>query len=228
MVIAGSEASSRLMIRVWDWPTRICHGSIVFLVAGAWWTATNGQLQWHRRIGLTLLGVLSFRLLWGVFGGSTARFSSFVRGPAAVGRYARDLAANRKTFVVGHNPLGGWSVVAMLAALVGQVTLGLFAVDADGLESGPLAAHVSFEAGRAIAHWHRLGFDVLVGLVALHLCAVLVYALRRDDMIGPMIGGLKAAPAGVEPMRAAPRWRAAMAMVLAIALARWIATGCPV
>lgn len=152
-MVSTAETPARVKVRIWDWPVRVCHGLFVLLVAAAWWTATHDQLKWHKRIGLTLLGVLVFRLLWGVVGGSTARFSSFVRGPAAVVRYARDLLANRpKAFVIGHNPMGGWSVLAMLAAMAAQVTLGLVSVDADGLESGPLADRVGFAVGRTAAH----------------------------------------------------------------------------
>ena len=224
-----AETPARVKVLIWDWPVRVCHGLIVLLIAAAWWTATHDQLQWHGRIGLTLLGVLVFRLLWGVVGGSTARFSSFVRGPATVVRYARSLRAKGpKALVVGHNPMGGWSVLAMLAAMAAQVTLGLFAVDTDGLESGPLADRVSFAAGRTAAHWHHVVFNGLLALIGLHLCAVLVYALRRDNLVRPMIFGRKAVSAGVEPMRPAAWWRALPVSGFAITLAVWVAGGCRV
>lgn len=69
-------------------------------------------------------------------------------------------------------------------------------------------------------------FNGLLALIGLHLCAVLVYALRRDNLIGPMIFGRRAAAAGVEPMRPAAWWRTLPVAGGAIALALWVAGGC--
>src|SRR5690606_19816099 len=137
---------------------------------------------------------------------------AFVKGPVAVVRYARKLMRGETGgFVPGHNPMGGWSVAAMLLALAVQIGLGLFAVDVNGLEAGPLSSMVSFDLARDIAGLHETMFNVLLALIALHLGAVLFYLLaRRDNLIAPMIHGGRAAPPGTAPMTPAPLWRAGL------------------
>jgi len=231
---AGAPARGQL-VKVWDAPTRWVHGLIVILVALAWWTESHDQMDWHIRIGCALLGVVVFRLAWGVFGGATARFSSFVRGPRAVLRYAVKLAQGGGAEAgVGHNPMGGWSVLALLVVMAADIGFGLFCVDVDGLESGPLSDRVSFQAGRAAAHWHTILFNGLVALIALHLCAIAFYALvRRDNLIGPMLTGKKRLGAGtsradatqVGDGRTAYTIRACMIGVVAVAISVWAAYG---
>lgn len=178
-------------LRMWDAPTRLFHWAVVALVAAAWWTEKERHLDWHRLIGYTLLALVLFRLLWGLLGSTTARFGHFVRGPRAVYGYVRnDLFRRSPASHAGHNPLGGWSVIAMLVALLVQISLGLFAVDVDGIESGPLSYLVSFDTGRLAAHTHELVFNILLGLVGLHIAAVLFYLThKRDNLVLPMLIG---------------------------------------
>ena len=122
-------------VPVWDWPTRAFHWAIVLIVPAMWATHKLERMDVHILLGQAMLGLVLFRLIWGLIGSSTARFSGFVRGPRAVARYL----AGRGGTVFGHNPLGGWSVLAMLPLLAVQVGLGLFATDEDGLVSGPLS-----------------------------------------------------------------------------------------
>lgn len=181
---------------VWDVPVRLFHWFLVALVAFSWWSGEQHEMEWHRTSGYGILGLLLFRIYWGVVGGRTARFTSFVRGPRAVLAYVRRPSPAQPPSD-GHNPLGGWSVVAMIVALVAMVTAGLFAVDVDGLESGPLADYVSFEAGRTAATVHDITFDLLLALIALHVLAILYYRLRlHHDLIGPMIHGQRRLSAG--------------------------------
>ena len=104
-------------VAVWDWPVRIVHWLLVPLIAFSWWSAKAGDLVWHMRSGLVILGLLVFRLLWGFVGSSTARFSEFVRGPATI----RAFVAGTYEPGVGHNPLGALSVVALLLVLAVQL-----------------------------------------------------------------------------------------------------------
>lgn len=176
----------RNAIRVWDLPTRLFHWLLVALFAFSWWSAENREMEWHLLSGTVLLGLLAFRLLWGLFGGSTARFGSFVKSPLGVARYLR----GRATALPGHNPLGGYSVVAMLALLVVQVATGLFATDVDGLDSGPLSFLVSFEQGRSAAGWHELAFNLSLVMIAIHVAAIAYYLVaRRRNLVTPMITG---------------------------------------
>jgi cytochrome b len=180
---------SRTRVRVWDVPVRLVHWLLVLAVAGAWWTAETGRMDWHQYCGYALLALVSFRIYWGFFGSSTARFSQFMRGPREIVGYLK----GRRTHVPGHNPLGALSVVALLALLLMQDVLGLFTVDVDGIESGPLSTYVSFDAGRLAADWHDKLFDVLLWLIGLHIAAVLYYLLiRKENLIGPMLSGKRA------------------------------------
>jgi cytochrome b len=187
----------------------------VFSVAGAWWTAEAGHMDWHQYCGFTLLGLLTFRLYWGFFGSSTARFGQFVRGPGSIVSYLK----GRWPHVPGHNPLGALSVVALLALMLGQVVLGLFTVDVDGIESGPLSTYVSFDAGRLAAQWHDKLFDVLLWLIGLHIAAVLFYLLfRKENLIGAMLSGKRACDSDQPPVKRASAVRLLIGVVLAGAL----------
>lgn len=197
---------------VWDWPVRLGHWSLVGLIGVCWWSAENGHRDWHLLSGLAVLGIVVFRLIWGFIGGSTAKFAHFLRGPRTALAHLRGEGGP----VVGHNPLGGWSVVALLATLAATVGFGLFSVDVDGLNSGPLSQFVSFDQGRLAAQWHHLAFDALLALIALHLAAILFYALvKRSNLLGAMITGRKSLPPEAEGLRPAAAWRLAAAVSIA-------------
>lgn len=207
-------------IRVWDGSVRLVHWAFAALLPLAWWTAEQGELARHRLIGLTLLGLVTYRLIWGAIGSETARFASFVRGPRSVWTYLRSAGQAP----IGHSPIGGWSVIAMLLALSAQICLGLFATDEDGLESGPLSDRLSYDASRAAAHYHHELFWVIVSLVALHIGAIAFYALvRRRNLVAPMISG-RARIFGRAPA-VAPMWRMILAAMLATAMAWFVSTG---
>jgi cytochrome b len=222
------EASARgRRARVWDWPTRIAHWLFVLLIPLAWWTAEEDAFDWHRRIGYLLLALILFRLLWGFFGSSTARFANFLRGPIATWRYVR--GSDRLPERVGHNPLGGWSVVALLAVMLLQVGLGLFAVDVDGLESGPLSDAIGFDAGRIAADLHELNFNLLLAFIGLHIVAILFYLfVRRRNLVGPMVTGSMASDERIEEMAPAAWPRLLLTTLAAGAATWWISAGAPV
>jgi cytochrome b len=212
------EAPAR--VRVWDLPVRIVHWLMVVAVVTSWWTAETGRMDWHQRSGYMLLGLVIFRLYWGFFGSSTARFSQFVRGPRSILSYVR----GRWVATPGHNPLGALSVVALLVLLLAQVVLGLFAVDVDGIESGPLSMYVSFEAGRAAAGWHEDLFDVLTWLIFLHLAAVL-YAefIKKQKLVPAMFHGKGRKLEDHPPTEAVPARRFLIGVILAVTLT-WMVT----
>ena len=104
---------------VWDLPVRLVHWLLAALIAFSWWSVNYHHTDWHIWSGFAILTLLLFRLLWGLFGSSTARFANFVRGPKAVGRYLRGQWSG-----IGHNPLGALSIIALFAAVAVQVGLG--------------------------------------------------------------------------------------------------------
>jgi len=207
-------------LRVWDVPTRLVHWLLVLGFALSWWTGETGRLEWHRWSGYALLGLLTFRIYWGFFGSSTARFSRFVRGPKTVVSYLRGTWAQQP----GHNPLGALSVVVMLVLLVAQIGFGLFAVDVDGLESGPLSLYVSFDAGRMAAEWHEGIFEVLLWVVALHVLAIAYYLfVKRQNLAAAMVRGSREFDGEVPPVEGASRLRFIIGVIIA-ALFTWAVT----
>ena len=216
-------APSLTRVRVWDIPTRVLHWSMAVLIPFSWWTAENGNLEFHRYSGYLLLGLLLFRIYWGFVGSSSARFIHFVKGPRAILRYLQ----SGSTASTGHNPLGALSVVALLLLLLIQITLGLFAVDVDGLESGPLSHYVSFETGRTCAQWHESLFDVFIWAIVLHIAAVLFYVIfKKQNLIGAMMHGRRKYPQQPEsPIQFASATRAILGVALAAALTWMIARG---
>lgn len=211
----------QIRIRVWDVPVRLIHWLMVILVAVSWWTAENGNLEWHRYSGYALLGLLVFRIYWGFFGSETARFATFVKGPATVLSHLRGTSVFKRN---GHNPLGALSVIVLLLLLIGQVTLGLFAVDVDGIESGPLSHLVSFDTGRTCAEIHEIVFNVLLGFIALHIVAVLYYVFfRRENLIASMIHGQSDAPEGT-PSLGPISWTSLIIGIVLAAAATWYIT----
>ena len=199
--------SERVSVLVWDLPTRLTHWSFVVCIAVSWWTAEQRLMDWHRYSGYTMLGLLVFRIYWGIAGSSTARFARFLSGPRAVLAHLR-LSREQRMRSVGHTPLGSWSVVVLLLAMIVQVTLGLFATDIDGLESGPLSHLVSFDGGRVFAEAHELSFDVLIALAAVHVVAILFHLLYdRNDLTSPMLSGRKRVAGAATGMQRVPVWR---------------------
>ncbi|MBW8743580.1 MAG: cytochrome b/b6 domain-containing protein [Sphingomonas sp.] len=221
------QAATPRRAPIWDAPVRLFHWLLIALLAFSWWSGKHHDMDWHRRSGYTILALVIFRIYWGFFGGRTARFAQFVRGPRAAFAYARALASGRYVATPGHNPVGGWSVIVMLCSLAVMVCAGLFSVDVDGLESGPLADYVSFDQGRTAAAIHHLMFNLLLGLAALHVLAVLFYLVRlRRNLITPMIHGRRRAYEGetVEDLGASG-WKAVLGIVIAGVCAYAISRG---
>jgi cytochrome b len=205
-------------------PTRLFHWSIVGLIAFSWWSSEQAFDPWHFWSGYALLFLLVFRILWGLVGSSTARFASFVRGPAAVIGYLR--GDHRP--LAGYTPLGALSVVALLLAMLVQVATGLVQVDSEDFVEGPLSSLVSFEVAEAAHDLHQFNFNVLLGLIALHVVAIAWYRLVQGKrLVGPMISGRAELPAGAEPMKAAPLRRAFACAGIALAVTAWLVSGAP-
>jgi cytochrome b len=202
---------------VWDLPTRLFHWTLVVLIALQYLSGEFEWLpmEWHYWLGYATLALIVFRVLWGFTGSRTSRFAAFVRGPGAVTRYAIDSLRGRTADVVGHNPVGGWSVLLMLACIFVQAVSGLFASD-DLTETGPLAARVS----DATVHWmtrvHEINRYVLLMLIAIHLTAVAMHwVVRRHNLVAPMLHGRGKADG--EPMRPASAWLALALLIVSVA-----------
>lgn len=178
-------------VKVWDLAVRLFHWSLVGLLAAAWATNELGSMDWHARVGYAILTLVLFRLGWGIVGSTHARFASFLRGPGTVVGYARDFFGRRAAPMLGHNPLGGWMVLALLLALLAQGSLGLFATD-DIFFEGPLNHLVGSKTATTLTGLHKLLFNVILAMVALHVLGVVAHlVIERDNLVRPMITGIK-------------------------------------
>lgn len=188
-----STGKKTYSIRVWDIPTRLFHWLLVGLVMLSFVTGKIGgtAMKYHEWSGVAILVLAVFRLGWGFIGGQQSRFSTFVKGPATVVRYASSLLRKDSTRHVGHNPLGGWSIIAMLIALLIQASTGLFAND-DILTEGPLYDWVGKQTSDWLTGVHLLNQKVLLVLVAIHVSAIIFYLIaKRENLIKPMLSGYK-------------------------------------
>jgi cytochrome b len=207
---------------IWDLPIRLFHWVLVGLIAFSWWSAEYHYDDVHIWLGIAVLTLLIFRILWGFFGSSTARFASFIRGPRAVFGYLRGEWRG-----IGHNPLGALSVVALLGLVSLQVGLGLIASDEDGLMQGPLVNLVSIGVSDTATELHEELFNVLLALIGLHIAAILYYRFKGKKLVSPMITGKGEVEPGVQPMRPGKGWVAILCLIVAIGITRWIIAGAP-
>ena len=197
-------------IRVWDLPTRAFHWLLVVCVVAAFVTVKIGgnAMVWHGRIGLAVVGLLVFRIVWGFAGSTYARFASFVRGPAAIRAYLRGDWQGE-----GHNPLGALSVLALLGVLLALVSTGLFANDDIAFE-GPLYALVGKELSDRARGIHHLFEPLILLLVFLHVAAIAFYVrVRKETLVMPMITGWR------EGSGESARGGGPVAFVVAVAIA---------
>ncbi len=213
-----------MRIKVWDLPTRVFHWALFLAVTAAILTGLQGGnwMVWHERAGLTILGLLAFRLLWGFLGSTYARFGQFFPTPGKILAYVRGYWHEE-----GHNPLGALSVFALLIVLLLQAGSGLFAND-DIAFDGPLYGLVTKSTSDWLTSLHRQGLWIILALVSLHVLAVLFYLLfRNNNLIRPMITGWKPAPPNgsrLKSARGGPLWALLLALLMSVVVV-WIAAG---
>jgi cytochrome b len=176
-------------VPVWDIWVRLFHWGLVLAIVGSFITDKIGDLDSHYLAGLTVLGLVIFRILWGLVGSPTARFTHFLRGPRAIVIYLRHAMARRPSFSFGHNPAGAVMVAILLLLLLAQAVSGLFNTD-DILFEGPLYDNASSAITSFMGRWHgRLGDAALI-LILVHVGVVLLYRfLKGENLIRAMILG---------------------------------------
>lgn len=208
---AASKAGSRSL--VWDWPLRVFHWALLASVATSWIAIeVFDNIDIHVQSGQIILGLLVFRLLWGLFGPASAQFHHFIRGPRTIIAYLKGLPVS----YLGHNPIGALSVVAMLASLIVQVVSGLCSDD-DVYTTGPLTKYLS-ESQVALANLvHEWNQKVLLVLIATHVIAIFFYLIKkRTNLITPMLSGRSDSSKAIKPR---PAWLAIVMIVLAVYVA---------
>lgn len=211
---------SHAIYPIWDLPSRLSHWAIALLFAAQFISGQYGLFSTavHLWFGYALLAVVLFRILWGLVGSETARFSRFLLGPSAVLRYLGRLPDRKPTHSPGHNPVGGWSVVLMLLLLIVQSVTGLFFETWDELR-GPLAERVSRDTAMFMTDLHATLHWPLLVIVLIHIVAVFWYRVRkREDRIGPIFGSGRIALPRAPEIRFAGSGRALAVLGVSLAV----------
>ena len=173
-------------VRVWDPLLRIGHWTLVASILAAWITSEmklDAAKRAHEWVGYAALAVIALRLAWGWIGPRYARFRQFVRPPVETLAYARAVIAHNEPRYIGHNPLGGWAVVALLALTA-----------AAGF-SGWLSVTDRFWGVEWVQELHEALANTLYAFVGLHLCGVFFTSWRhRENLVRAMLTGRKPAP----------------------------------
>ncbi|MDY0147756.1 cytochrome b/b6 domain-containing protein [Halothiobacillus sp.] len=188
--MSSTDKSTRRIVKVWDLPTRLFHWLLVIGIFAMWFTADIlDRLGLHMTIGYALIGLIVFRLVWGIIGSDTARFSQFVRHPKHIIAYIKGA---HKGIWLGHNPLGALSVLAMIISILVQLGTGLFAND-QIYNEGPFSGYVSENTQDLLTYIHDVNFNILLGLIALHLLAIAFYQFKKHEpLVQAMITGKRA------------------------------------
>ena len=203
---------------VWDWPLRLWHWLLALTLAGSWLTAELGfdYREWHMRLGYGALGLIVFRLCWGVLGNRYARFPSWWPAPRRLLTYLRELGSGAPgEATAGHTPLGGLAAWALLSLVTVQAVTGLF-VDDDILYIGPYKDAVSGSWQRWLNGLHHSNFDWLLAMIALHLLAIAAYRVfKKQRLVSAMISGRASVPAALGAHNPS-WWRILLALGLAV------------
>lgn len=211
-------------VKVWDPPVRLFHWLLVALFAFQFWSGKTGgnAMEYHMYAGYTVLVLVLFRVMWGFAGSTHARFASFLAGPGRAIAFAKKLVSRSPAHVAGHNPLGGWMVVVMLASLLVQTVTGLFSND-DIATEGPLVSLISKDLSDRLSTVHAWNFNFLLALAAAHIAAVLFHELvKKENLVSAMFTGVRKLDASVEDAaeisaaRFVSSWRALALFVLAL------------
>lgn len=187
-----SSATPETRVRVWDLPVRIFHWSLTVLVAGA--LLTGEEDDWstaHARLGLLILGLVVFRVVWGFIGSAPARFATFVRSPREVLAYAREYVRGRPPLHLSHNPLGASMVVLLLLVLLATIGTGI-AMRLGPEWDGPLTPYLTRGLVKGLEEAHEVAAGALPILVLFHIAGVVLSSvLERQNLIAGMITGYK-------------------------------------
>lgn len=216
---------SERRVEVRDLPVRVFHWSLVVLIAFSWWAADQGGnwMLYHLWSGYTILALIVFRVAWGFFGSTHARFRDFLHGPRATLDFIKNLPRPQAMDYAGYNPPGGIMILALLLGVLVQALTGLFAND-DIVTEGPLFHWVTKETSDLLTTLHKYGFDVLLVLVAIHIYAQFYYLMYKStDLFTPMFTGKKmlGKNAGRTHTRPANLWLA-LALLFVAALAVYL------
>jgi cytochrome b len=203
---ASSAPVTSRPILVWDAPVRVFHWLMAASFAGAWLSAESERLRLlHVTLGYTMAGLVAFRIVWGLVGTRHARFSSFVRGPAAIARHVRSMLQGRPEHHSGHNPAGTLAILALLGLTLAVTAAGWAAFNELG--------------GEWLEDLHEAAASVMLAVVGVHVAGVLLGSwMERENLVRAMVTGHKL---GSPRDAIHSAWRSVAALMLAAVLAFW-------
>lgn len=174
---------------VWGIPIRLFHWVLFGLISFSFYTGEFGDFESidnHMIAGYGVIGLVIFRIIFGLVGHGHIRFTEFVRGPSAIVNYIK-----HPTATTGHNPLGALAIIALLTSLGIQAGTGLFTTDEIFVE-GPLYHLVNDDTASLLSQVHSINRWILLALISLHLCAVAHHEIwRKEKIVGAMFHGKK-------------------------------------
>ena len=225
---SGTPQKPGLMLpmRVWDGSVRLFHWALLALLVFSWISIEfMNNLRLHMLSGQAIMTLLLFRFVWGFIGSETARFSHFLGNPFHAITHLRQMTRREPDTQIGHNAAGGWMVLVMLLVLSAQVATGLFAADEESFTEGPLNYLVGSAWGAWAKSQHKLVFTVIQLVVAMHIGAILAYAmLKRHNLVRPMITGKKRLPAATRQPRIRSPWLALAVLAVSAGVVSLVVT----
>ncbi|MEO9641709.1 MAG: cytochrome b/b6 domain-containing protein [Lentilitoribacter sp.] len=218
--------NSTAKVKVWDVYIRIFHWLLLICILVSFISFRLDEMDIHFISGHCVLALIIFRVIWGVVGSRTALFHSFIKGPGTILNYLQNPSSEKFKGIIGHSPIAALSVIAMLVVISVQVGTGLISDD-EILLQGPLAQYVSGEMSYQATTYHGINAKLIIGLIVLHLAAIAFYRfIKKDDIVKPMVTGQKNVSEEfaqhVQPMDKIKHLRAAMAILISIAIAYFV------
>ncbi|WP_162917175.1 cytochrome b/b6 domain-containing protein [Dongia deserti] len=222
----SEEKEPLVDVPMWDLPVRLFHWAFAVFFFLSWASGQFGNRDLHYQSGMVLLGLVIFRLLWGLVGSPTARFAHFLRWPGAALEHLRRSFGNRlPSYTYGHNAAGGLMVAAVLVLVGLQAVSGMSSTD-DILFEGPLYGRWPEWFGSILEKIHEPLSNVLLALVLLHIAVIVIYRFfKRENLVRAMILGRARLPRSIARMaeqsgstKSAPWWRALACIVIAAAV----------
>lgn len=181
-------------IKVWDLPTRIFHVLLIFSFFFMIYSGLKGGniMQWHLKIGILLLILIIFRIIWGIIGSDTAKFKNFIKSPKAIINYIKNGINEDKQ--PGHNPLGALMIISLIFLIFLQILTGLITNDENSfLYNGYLSSIINNDNIKILArNVHIKLFWIILFFVIIHIIVILCYKhIKNHNLIKPMITGVK-------------------------------------
>ena len=171
-------------LKVWDFAVRFFHWSQLLLIAGLWYTGEEGLMAQHQLLAYTLLALVVSRIVWGIIGSDTAKFSHFAASPAAAWRYLR-----RPYAVAGHNPTSFYMIALLIVLVLVQLISGLATFDNSYLSDGPLVTVLPATWVDIASDIHKLNINILLAAIAVHIVAALWHSVRVHNVLQVMLSG---------------------------------------